>query len=71
MQPVRYLGMNVTGHQRSSQPLWWEEMKWYEAEGAKQYGSKQEDSEGSEESKRGLGRYSVYRDRNLPEQKQQ
>ena len=30
-------------------------MKWYETEGAKQYrGSKQEDSEGSEESKRGL-----------------
>ena len=30
---------------------------------------KQEDSEGSEESKKGLDRYSVQRDRNLPEQK--
>ena len=34
-------------------------------------GSKQEDSEGSEESKGGEGRYSVRGDCNLPEQKQQ
>ena len=34
-------------------------------------GSKQEDSEGSEESKGGLDRCSVREGRNLPEQKQQ
>ena len=34
-------------------------------------GSKQEDSEGSEESKGGLDRCSVREDSNLPEQKQQ
>ena len=34
-------------------------------------GSKQEDPEVSEESKRGLDRYPVRRDRSLPEQKQQ
>ena len=28
---------NSMGHQRCSRPLWWEEMKWYETEGAKQY----------------------------------
>ena len=41
--------------------------KWYEAEKA----SKQEDSDGSEESTGGLDRYSVRIDRNLTEQKQQ
>ena len=62
------------GHQRCSRPLWWEErfeeVVW-SRRGKRIQGSKQEDSEGSEESKGGLERCSVRGDWNLPEQKQQ
>ena len=51
------------GHQRCSQPLWWEEKFEEEAVRSRRskriQGSKQEDSEGSEESKGGLDRCSV------------
>ena len=65
----------AVGHQRCSRPLWWEgrfeeETVWSRRRKRKQ-GCKQEDSEGSEESKGGLDRCSVQGDYNLPEQKQQ
>ena len=63
------------GHQRCSWPLWWEERFEEEAVWSRRskriQGSKQEDSEGSEESKGRLDRCSVRGDWNLHEQKQQ
>ena len=63
------------GHQRCSQPLWWEERFEEEAVWSRRSKRirrrKQEGSEGSEESKGGLDRCSVRGDWNLPEQNQQ
>ena len=67
--------VKAMGHQRCSRPLWWEERFEEEAVWSRRskriQESKQEGSEGSEESKGGLDRCSVRGDWNLPEQKQQ
>ena len=75
MQPVRYSGKNVAGNRRRSPEMFLVSVLGKKLEEAvlsrgnkRIQGSKQDDSEGSEESKEGPDRYVVLGDLNFPEQ---